>query len=670
MMKEKHISPEVAARNVAEQFGFSPNPEAIRRHMKNHGGGFAGAGISPCKPGPKPAIPHSVEKELVKMMKHFYHLGIVLTITFSCKLLEGIIEGTPAAQKINTQAKLARYIYHLIQKHEHGLSLGKVFGVDDARARWSKSYIIAGHYNAVKKVLLEHNFAKLNSSYDGKNGQPELILLEKERILSFDETKVKLDQTDEQLVGIGPRGKGKKKGTMIHSSNCFSAIATTTAAGGCLPAYIVWQSGSLSDGQVNGRANTKGPKSSIPPYRTPFHTMNEKGSVTSEKCLDYIKKVIVPAYPNLKEKPIVLLMDGCITHIRWEIIEFCVETNIILLLRPPHTTHLTQPEDRHGFGVFKREFKETKNAVLAEREMRKFLAIGHNESYYGVVGLDKSDLIDLMKGPWEIAFSTSNVLKAWRLVGISPFTRCVQYKLKAEEEENARNMAKYMTTQKHAKKMENNMRNYFAGGTAKVEGSDGNNEKKQISKTARYYTDSVSGAITSSEFVEIIRKEEEAARADEELKKAKRQKRAKALDENVNKWKRDGMIYDKIWKKNYLAGKLVGNWNNFKQWERMSHLTLKYVLAVYNIYPGQIPPVPYKYRPATVDNKFKQLLEIYEKNYEDIKKEVSIVKSEEKKAKLMEEAKKVESDGQMITHNVHKAGTNQTKNGSSSQKKL
>ena len=130
------------------------------------------------------------------------------------------------------------------------------------------------------------------------------------------------------------------------------------------------------------------------------------------------------------------------------------------------------------------------------------------------------------------------------------------------------------------------------------------------------------------------------------------------------------MIDHNIWKKDYLAGKLVGNWNNFRQWEHMSSFTLKCVLAVYNIYPGQIPPVPYKYRPATVDNKFKQLLEIYEKNYEDIKKEVSIVKSEEKKATLMEEAKKVESDGQMITHNVHKAGTNQTKNGSSSKEKL
>ena len=70
----------------------------------------------------------------------------------------------------------------------------------------------------------------------------------------------------------------------------------------------------------------------------------------------------------------------------------------------------------------------------------------------------------------------------------------------------------------------------------------------------------------------------------------------------------------------FFFGKLAGNWNNFRQWEHMSSFMLKCVLAVYNIYPGQIPPVPYKYRPATVDNKFKQLLEIYEKNYEDIKK--------------------------------------------------
>ena len=203
----KKVSAEEAAENVKTLHGFSPHPTQLRLHVRRHNGG--GHGVSPTRRGRQSFIPIEVEKELVDMLMYFKDLGLVITINYAISFFEHIIEGTTAQAKFNTRKKKQDYFYRLIRKPEHKLSLGKCFTVDGCRLKWSKSYIIKSHYDTVKKILLDCGFAKLNPQYKEGSGGDELILLEKRRILSFDETRVKLDQTDDHLKTIGPKGEKK-----------------------------------------------------------------------------------------------------------------------------------------------------------------------------------------------------------------------------------------------------------------------------------------------------------------------------------------------------------------------------------------------------------------------------------------------------------------------------
>ena len=45
-----------------------------------------------------------------------------------------------------------------------------------------------------------------------------------------------------------------------------------------------------------------------------------------------------------------------------------------------------------------------------------------------------SDLMNLVREPWQNAFSRQNVLTAWKKIGIYPWTRCVEHTLRAKEE--------------------------------------------------------------------------------------------------------------------------------------------------------------------------------------------------------------------------------------------
>ena len=69
----------------------------------------------------------------------------------------------------------------------------------------------------------------------------------------------------------------------------------------------------------------------------------------------------------------------------WELIQWATEHHIMILLRPPHTTAVTQGEDVWGFGLFKTAYVSAKEALFTER------SIVFRSSYYRV-SLTTSDL--------------------------------------------------------------------------------------------------------------------------------------------------------------------------------------------------------------------------------------------------------------------------------------
>ncbi|KAK3241410.1 hypothetical protein CYMTET_48826 [Cymbomonas tetramitiformis] len=109
------------------------------------------------------------------------------------------------------------------------------------------------------------------------------------------------------------------------------------------------------------------------------------------------------------------------THVRYYVNK---EVGIIIVMRPPHTTNISQGEDVINFGTFKPLFRTAKANRLLEK-----LNTGSKKLF-----LDMGDLMPCTTAAWEEDFSKEENRKAWAKIGVNPFTRCVYWELRGKEE--------------------------------------------------------------------------------------------------------------------------------------------------------------------------------------------------------------------------------------------
>lgn len=104
-------------------------------------------------------------------------------------------------------------------------------------------------------------------------------------------------------------------------------------------------------------------------------------------------------------KPRVLICDGFGTHKTLEILEFCLENNIILCRLPSHTSHKLQPCDVGPFAPLKTAYRDQ-----VERLNRG-----------GVDTVGKEHFTYLYKPTRERALTKRNITAGWAATGLFPF---------------------------------------------------------------------------------------------------------------------------------------------------------------------------------------------------------------------------------------------------------
>ena len=103
------------------------------------------------------------------------------------------------------------------------------------------------------------------------------------------------------------------------------------------------------------------------PYPSRFHS-TKKGSMNALTGLGFFK-AIAEMYPDLstaKGFRVLVICDGHGSHLTKEILEFCREVGIDLVLRIPHSSQDTQNEDLVNFAVLENEFVHQKALRLAK----------------------------------------------------------------------------------------------------------------------------------------------------------------------------------------------------------------------------------------------------------------------------------------------------------------
>ena len=137
-----------------------------------------------------------------------------------------------------------------------------------------------------------------------------------------------------------------------------------------------------------------------------FFSANIKGWTSNLHGLEWLKRVFEPATRmKAKGQYRLLICDGHDSHISGSFIAHCLQNRILLLILPPHTSHLLQLLDVAIFGPLKK---------------RLTAALSH---------LNQAQLVRIQKFEWMEAyiqarsevFNHQHIESAWRRAGLFPF---------------------------------------------------------------------------------------------------------------------------------------------------------------------------------------------------------------------------------------------------------
>ena len=88
-----------------------------------------------------------------------------------------------------------------------------------------------------------------------------------------------------------------------------------------------------------------------------------------------------------KERPMLLLFDGHLSHISIPVVQRAIEENIILLKFPPHVTDILQHLDKCCFGPLKWYWKKTLNERINITGLLK--------------AVDRAEFVNLISSVWH-----------------------------------------------------------------------------------------------------------------------------------------------------------------------------------------------------------------------------------------------------------------------------
>lgn len=132
----------------------------------------------------------------------------------------------------------------------------------------------------------------------------------------------------------------------------------------------------------------------------PIYSVSDNGWTNNEIGLQWLQKVFHPTTVGLGGRRL-LVIDGHVSHVSVEFIEFCWEVDIVPLCLPPHTTHYLQPLDVGCFGPLDQAYRKQ----LDQRNKT------------GVVHVTKEDFLVMLKGARKSSLIGETIRNAWAKIG-------------------------------------------------------------------------------------------------------------------------------------------------------------------------------------------------------------------------------------------------------------
>jgi hypothetical protein len=194
---------------------------------------------------------------------------------------------------------------------------------------------------------------------------------------------------------------GKMKAHIQDGSRKWiTLLACICADGTALDPAIIYQSASslLQDSWLQA----------FEPSNRVYFSSSSSGWTNNDIGLVWLKQVFdrsTKAKAQLSYR--LLILDGHGSHLTKEYINHCDQNRILLMIYPPHSTHMLQPLDVVMF-------KPLSSAYSGE--VAAFM-----ERCQGLTSMSKRDFYPMFMTVWKALFKEDTILKAFEATGLSPF---------------------------------------------------------------------------------------------------------------------------------------------------------------------------------------------------------------------------------------------------------
>ena len=237
----------------------------------------------------------------------------------------------------------------------------------------SNPFIVNDFYDVIEKIIIDH---KLNPK----------------QVWNCDESGFPTDPSKSKV--ISPRGEVAYKITWGAGRENISTLAACNAAGRALDPLIIFAG-------KHFQSTWKGEK----PLPNTMYGISSNGWMTTVVFFQWFTRFT----EQVKERPLLLIYDGHLSHVSVELIEKAIAEEVIIVKLPPHVTDKLQPLDVCCFGPLKREW---------ERHLCKRVnLLGPKET------ISKGTFVDLLSEVWHKGLSPNNIIAGFRATGIFPVDR-------------------------------------------------------------------------------------------------------------------------------------------------------------------------------------------------------------------------------------------------------
>ena len=305
----------------------------------------------------------------------------------------------------------------------HGLKVTKLATRDAQRTNSATEAAILHYFEELYALLVELDFAVPNPDYDPTVPYSRVLNWNEDkmhRVITGDETSCHLKLDGLRRFTYVSRVH-ERIATVDAAMPAFRAsiLGSRTCAGDALAPMIVTQRPYKfqSECTATGTVLVDGEKQKA------VWGFNDKGSFDESNFIDYLTRVVAPAYPDLSpENPVLFVVDGVKTHATLAVVRKATELGIRLFLLPPNCTHILQGEDLVNFPVFKNGFNREKLEYMKNVAYTSFIlnAQSSNDQLYLYSKMENiiRHFGSLFSDSWMRAFTKENNQIGLRIQGL------------------------------------------------------------------------------------------------------------------------------------------------------------------------------------------------------------------------------------------------------------